>query len=459
MQGAAASVPGGRVVVVGGTDPSTAASRKVKLSAARSLQLGGGGASGGGNDGGTAAAAAAAAWVHHDPMPTARDGLAAVALPDADTVLAIGGATGLTSGGNIATTGAVEALSLATGRWDNRSYPPLPEPAMAPGAAVDPFSGNLVVVGGFGYAFDDFYSNHTWVLDNTDVAANANATAAKAPTRAWRRAADSPLQRSGLNCASTSKGVLCFGGGEQNPAYADAALFDGTAWRRVAPMLEARNWFAATDVSTVAAAAPAPAAAGAGAGAAAGGGGGGGGGGASGGGSREYVYAVGGYCCSLQPRCFFSPLASAERYDVAADRWERVAGLEEVNAGNMGAACRAGAGGEGGSEGGGGGCPGPHTVLSFGGGQADRAPLVLQAVNPPPVAGPSGWVPADDCAGDGGSSSSSSSSSRSSRSSNEDGDGDGCDTGTLCCKDPQAAGAGTGACYKVSNCSVIRDGR
>ena len=37
--------------------------------------------------------------------------------------------------------------------------------------------------------------------------------------------------------------------------------------------------------------------------------------------------------------------------------------------------------------------------------------------------------------------------------------GDGCDAGTLCCKDPQAAGAGTGACYKVSNCSVIRDGR
>jgi hypothetical protein len=85
---------------------------------------------------------------------------------------------------------------------------------------------------------------------------------------------------------------------------------------------------------------------------------------------------------------------------------------------------------------------------------------VLQAVNPPPAAGPSGLVPAADCAGDGGGGGGSSSSSSSS--SNEDGDGDGdggCDAGTLCCKDPQAAGAGTGACYKVSNCSVIRDGR
>ena len=81
-------------------------------------------------------------------MPTARYALTAVALDDGDTVLAIGGSTGnhITPSGatQIVTVAAVEALSLATGLWDNSSWPPLPEPVMAPGSALDA-AGNVVV--------------------------------------------------------------------------------------------------------------------------------------------------------------------------------------------------------------------------------------------------------------------------------------------------------------------------
>ena len=38
-----------------------------------------------------------------------------------------------------------------------------------------------------------------------------------------------------------SGGVLCFGGGETDPAYPDAALYDGKSWRVVSPMGEARK--------------------------------------------------------------------------------------------------------------------------------------------------------------------------------------------------------------------------
>jgi hypothetical protein len=97
--------------------------------------------------------------------------------------------------------------------------------------------------------------------------------------RAWTL-----LQRSALNCASTSKGILCFGGGELNPAYPDAAIFDGKAWKTVARMTEARNWFGATDVASVDTTT-----------------------------GKEYVYAVAGYCCNPVSHCFFSPLTSVER--------------------------------------------------------------------------------------------------------------------------------------------------
>ena len=97
-----------------------------------------------------------------------------------------------------------------------------------------------------------------------------------------------------------------------DPAYSDAAIYNGTtnSWNIVAPMLEARNYFgmattsfsasmldtknkpdgnrknkvASTFVETD---------------------------------EAETVYAVGGYCCSSYPTyCFFSPLASTEKFDV-----------------------------------------------------------------------------------------------------------------------------------------------
>ena len=122
MQAAAVSVRDGRVVVIGGTDPSTAASRQVKLAQARSLKLGNS----------TSAGASSAIWRVYDNMPTARDSLTAVALRDGDTVLAIGGSTGnaqTPSGqGTIVISGAVEALSLTTGKWSGGGdWPIMPE--------------------------------------------------------------------------------------------------------------------------------------------------------------------------------------------------------------------------------------------------------------------------------------------------------------------------------------------
>ena len=212
MQAAAVSVRDGRVVVIGGTDPSTAASRQVKLAQARSLKLGNS----------TSAGASGASWQVYDNMPTARDSLTAVALKDGDTVLAIGGSTGnaQTPSGQetIVISGAVEALSLATGKWSGRGdWPMMPEPAMAPGSALDK-DGNVVVVGGFGYAFDRFYSNRTWILNTT--------------SRTWERAADSPLQRSALNCAATSRGVLCFGD-SRSAAFSEFLNLTGTSTQGV----------------------------------------------------------------------------------------------------------------------------------------------------------------------------------------------------------------------------------
>jgi hypothetical protein len=55
----------------------------------------------------------------------------------------------------------------------------LPVKVMAPGSAVDA-NGNVVVVAGFGYEFDQYYSNHTYILD----------TAA----RTWSRGPDFPFK-------------------------------------------------------------------------------------------------------------------------------------------------------------------------------------------------------------------------------------------------------------------------
>ena len=65
--------------------------------------------------------------------------------------------------------------------------------------------------------------------------------------------------------------------------------------------------------------------------------------------------------------------------------------------------------------------------------------LMQRTPAPPPA-----WVNASGCdggAGPGGG-----------------GGGGGCANGTLCCKDPEASGAGTGACYTVARCGAITDG-
>ena len=114
-----------------------------------------------------------------------------------------------------------------------------------------------------------------------------------------------------------------------DPAYSDAAIYNGTtnSWNIVAPMLEARNYFgmattsfsasmldtknkpdrnrknkvASTFVETDAA---------------------------------ETVYAVGGYCCSSYPTyCFFSPLASTEKFDVLTGVWSEASALPDPHAG------------------------------------------------------------------------------------------------------------------------------
>ena len=176
-----------------------------------------------------------------------------------------------------------------------------------------------------------------------------------------------------------------------DPAYADAALFDGTAWRSVAPMREARNWFGAVDHATTDAQT-----------------------------GKEYVYVAGGYCCNRATSCFFSPLSSAERFDVETEAWETVQSLPQLNAANQAAACLATDGS----------CPGAHTVVSLGGGQASVATLVQQAVD----LQPSAWVPASDCPGGA------------------------CAVGSLCCKDPLAASkSAPGACYKVAACSDLHN--
>jgi hypothetical protein len=108
MNSAAVSTHDGRVVIMGGTDPSTAATRSVQLAAARQLQLSGN--------------SSANAWKNFEDMPTARSGLTAVALNDGETVLAIGGDTGskkTPSGAvELQCCQEVEALNMSSGKWE-----------------------------------------------------------------------------------------------------------------------------------------------------------------------------------------------------------------------------------------------------------------------------------------------------------------------------------------------------
>ena len=219
-------------------------------------------------------------------------------------------------------TGAVEQLNRIDGTWDADSWPALPQAAMSPSGALDP-DGNVVVVGGF----DQRYFNSTYVLDT------------KAKT--WAKAADFPFPRSALECASTSAGVLCFGGCENDPAYSDSALFDGKSWKSVTPMHDKRSWFGATDFSTT-----------------------------SQSDGKEYVYAIGGYC-NKPPGCFFDPIPSVERYDVDADLWEEVEELPMANAGNVGATCRGKKAG----------CA-DHTVITAGGGSVATSTQAWKSEDP-----------------------------------------------------------------------------
>jgi hypothetical protein len=247
----------------------------------------------------------------------------------------------------------VRDIFSPAGLWlDSSTVPDYPHALTGVGAARLPESlgGQLVVVGGFGYEADGmfYYTNETHLLvEATDTATNTDTdttdTAANTNT-AWMAGPAFPWHRSGLSCATTSKGVLCFGGGETDPAYAEAALFDGVEWTVVAPMKEPRNWFGAATVmvpngnattlptskskSAAAAAAVATTAVGNGSRE------------TSAATTKEVVYAVGGYCC--KGLCFFSPLASVERYDVEAGVWEEATPLPFEHA-----AGGAAAGGEG----------------------------------------------------------------------------------------------------------------
>ena len=181
--------------------------------------------------------------------------------------------------------------------------------------------GRIVVTGGFGYLPNNplafFYSNKTFVLDPSlgDGAVWDDTVAG-----------DFPWQRSAMGCASTSAGVLCAGGGSTEPAYRDAAIFDAETneWTAVKPMQEARNYFGmatttttttnttttttseATSMSKTATSTTT---------------------------TSESVYAVGGFCCSSFPSyCFFSPLASVEKYDVAGGAWTEVTPLPDPHA-------------------------------------------------------------------------------------------------------------------------------
>lgn len=62
-------------------------------------------------------------------------------------------------------------------------------------------------------------------------------------------------------------------------------------------------------------------------------------------------------------------MSDAERFDVAAEKWETVEGLPQLNARNQAAACLATDGS----------CPGSHTVVSLGGWQASVASLDWRA--------------------------------------------------------------------------------
>ena len=258
----------------------------------------------------------AKAWTTLAPMPTARNSLTAAYVESTNSVLAIAGSTGHETppGSKMFLTDKVEALDLSTGKWSS-DLPSLPLALAAPAAAAMPGINRVLVTGGFGYDASGmfFYSNKTFLLD--------------VEKKRWETVEDFPWGRSGLACstvlsarlelaisgsrpanqeidnlATTSlqvdSGVLCYGGGAMDPAYPDAALFDSTkqTWTKVAPMLEARNWFGGARIRW---AGKAPA-------------------------GGDAVYAVGGYCCDRSTGCFFSPLASVEQYNFTTNTWTEI---------------------------------------------------------------------------------------------------------------------------------------
>jgi hypothetical protein len=242
-----------------------------------------------------AASGARADWTASADLTVKRTDLSASLAPalGQGIAMAIGGFTGLSTSADGITinhyTSSVETLDTTTGAMVDLGVPDYPSATgvTGSGAAALP-NGQVVAVGGFIIDSSGVfkYLQDTYVL-----------TADSSGALAWERGPDFPWARSGLMCSSVSTGVLCMGGGNTDPAYSDAALFDGTTWTKVPSMNEARNWASATtahipDEQNV-------------------------------GQTKEVVYMVGGFCCSST--CFFSPLPSVEYYDVSAGVWVEAA--------------------------------------------------------------------------------------------------------------------------------------
>ena len=238
-------------------------------------------------------------WSSTDSLAIPRSNFGASYAPalGPTAVLALGGFIGteIIDGASYShLTADVAVFDASTGAsLDGTGVPPLPKELEGVGAAALP-SGEVVIAGGFGYESDGsfFYSQETFVLRKEDDGSFF-----------WDQAEDFPWPRSGMSCSTTSKGVLCSGGGYTDPAYAEAAMFNGSHWTEVSPMLEPRNWAGSAHANVAAPGSDTP---------------------------TEVVYAVGGYCC--QGLCFFSPLASVERFDVAAGVWSEATPLPSPHA-------------------------------------------------------------------------------------------------------------------------------
>jgi len=190
-----------------------------------------------------------AQWKSSDSLLIGRTDMGSSLAPQLGEGIAmvIGGFTGsnVVDGVNYNTyTASCETLDTTTGKVVDLGVPDFPFENTGVAAAYLP-NGQVVAVGGFGivhphpnpcfcpnpntnpnyypYAvgyhedMSFFYSSATYVLT-----ADSDSGALK-----WKEGPDYPWERSGLVCSSISTGILCAGGGETDPAYHNAAIFDG----------------------------------------------------------------------------------------------------------------------------------------------------------------------------------------------------------------------------------------